>query len=104
MSQTTKNISNMSKGGEDLVKDSALMLTIDDSATTDYKTNTVGGKAYESVYVDNMTVSQVMNIQKSNKNQEVTEESEDITGIFLLVAISIGVILMIVLGVLTLIR
>lgn len=71
-----QNLSRLSKGGTDLVKNSTLMARIDDDAIYEKKTHEVGGTAYESQYIDNMTVTHLMSIQKADKEQ-IQQEDDD---------------------------
>lgn len=72
-----QNLSRLSKGGTDLVANSALMAHIDDDAALEKKTHEVGGTAYESQYIDNMTVTHLMSLQKADKAQIEAEDDDE---------------------------
>lgn len=72
-----QNLSRLSKGGTDLVANSALMAHIDDDAALEKKTHEVGGTAYESQYIDNMTVTHLMSLQKADKTQIEAEDDDE---------------------------
>lgn len=72
-----QNVTRIGKAGTDLVKNSALMTQIDADAELEHKSHDVGGTAYESQYIDNMTVAQLMNIQKTDKKQRRQLENDD---------------------------
>ena len=69
-----KNKTTMNKGGGDLVKNSSLMVLIDNDAEIDHKHHEVGGSAYESTYIDNMSVAQVMSVNKADKKQQLEDD------------------------------
>lgn len=71
-----QTLSRLSKGGIDLVKDSSLMTRIDDDALNEKKTHEVGGSAYESTYIDNMTVTHLMTLQKADKKQQSKDDDD----------------------------
>lgn len=72
-----QNVSRLGKGGEDLVANSTLMAQIDEAAEHERKVNEVGGSAYESTYIDTMTVSHLMNVQKADKKQQRSADDYD---------------------------
>lgn len=65
-----KSIKQLGRGEEDLVKNSALMLDIDDQASRDDHVRQVGGAAYQSEYTDNLTVSYIMDVKKAEDNPD----------------------------------
>lgn len=65
-----KSIKQLGRGEEDLVKNSALMLDIDDQASMDDHVRQVGGAAYQSEYTDNLTVSYIMDVKKAEDNPD----------------------------------
>lgn len=91
-----KSLSRLSKGGTDLVKNSTLMTQIDTDASTEQKTHAIGGSAYESQYIDNMTVTHLMSIQKADKKQIEQEDDEANFPVFWIVTI-LGIALIIAL-------
>lgn len=73
-----QTVSRAGKAGTDLVKDSTLMTRIDTDAWKEKKIHEVGGEAYESSYIDNMTVTHLMSINKSDKKQDrINDDDKD---------------------------
>lgn len=91
-----KNITHLTKGGTDLIKNSSLMARIDDDALNEKKTHEVGGAAYESQYIDNMTVTHLMSLQKTDKKQSSVDDDDAKFPVFWVVTI-LGIALLIAL-------
>lgn len=69
-----KQLKILGKGEEDLVRNSAIMSDIDVQADTDNTSNLVGGSAYDSSGLDQLTTAKLLNIQASGEKQRNEKE------------------------------
>lgn len=69
------------KGEEDLVKDSSLMLSIDDLASNDRDVSLVGGEAYVPTYNDKLSVQQVLDMKPMTDDEDSIKMSTFILGL-----------------------